>query len=94
MVLNVSYDLHQPGRDYTRVHQYIVGRAGASNVAHPQGSLWLVDTVDSTTSWRDGLNDVTDTNDEILVVRMSHDWASRYMDNAVASWLKSPTRRW
>lgn len=93
MVLEVAYDLHNPGRDYTAVKKQLESASGGW--AHPQGSVWLIDTLNDPAWWRDQLKDCGDANDEYLVTRVaSREWASFNMDSEVAEWLKSSSRRW
>lgn len=92
MILIVTYDLHNPGRDYEKVAAELKQPDGGWT--HPQGSVWLLDTRDGPSSWRDRLARVGDPNDEFLVVRVQHNWASRNTDKVVTDWLKDPKRRW
>lgn len=91
MVLVVTYDLHNPGRDYDKIASTL---KTASSWAHPQGSVWLIDTPLSPSDWVDKLRAAGDPNDEFFISRLSHNWASRNMDAEVASWLKSSARTW
>ena len=93
MVLMIAYDLHQPGRDYARVEQVLKSADGGW--AHPQGSVWIVDTSQATVAWRDRLRATMDPTDEILVTRLAmRDWAGWNMGQAVVEWLNDPRRRW
>jgi hypothetical protein len=92
MILIVAYDLHNPGRDYPKIEAVLKRADGGW--AHPQGSVWLLDTSEEPTVWRDRLGGLGDTNDEFLVIQLQHNWASRNMDQDVADWLKDPRRRW
>jgi hypothetical protein len=93
MIHVITYDLHQPGRHYAAVEKAIDDTA--DSWAHPQGSVWLVDTLLTTSKWRDLLKAAGDPNDEYLVMRIWTDhWASWNMDQEVADWLKNPQRRW
>ena len=92
MILEIAYDLHNPGRDYDAVER-VIKKAGSW--AHPQGSVWLVDTLTSCSALRDALKAAADPNDEFLVVRLApRDWASSNMDKDVVAWLKDSARRW
>lgn len=92
MILIVAYDLHNPGRDYSKIEAAL--KASDGSWAHPQGSVWLLDTTEDPASWRDRLATLGDSNDEFLVARLQHNWASRQMDTNVVAWLKDPNRRW
>ena len=92
MILIVAYDLHNPGRDYPKVKAAL--EASDGGFVHPQGSVWLIDTADEPAVWRDRLGAAGDPNDEFLVIRLQHNWASRRMDKGAVQWLKDPRRRW
>ena len=91
MILIVTYDLHDPGRDYPKIQAEL---KKADSWAHPQGSVWLIDTKLTALEWRDRLQAVGDANDEYLVAQLQHNWAARNMDTPVASWLKNSARTW
>lgn len=91
MILLITYDLHNPGQDYDNVIEVI---KTAASWAHPQGSVWLVDTTRTPAEWRDTLKAAGDPNDEYFVSRLAHNWASMGMDKDVVAWLKSPARNW
>lgn len=91
MILVVTYDLHAPGRDYAAIEAVL---KRARSWAHPQGSVWLLDTNDSPQTWVSALKQAGDVNDEYFVARLSHNWWSQNMDREVIDWLKSPARSW
>ena len=91
MVLIVTYDLHNPGRDYDAVAD--VPKA-AGSWAHPQGSVWFIDTFLEPSDVRDRLKDAGDPTDEYFVARMRQHWAAFNTDSDATDWLKSPNRRW
>jgi hypothetical protein len=93
MINVITYDLHNPGRDYQAVHEYI--KRNATSWAHPQDSVWFVDTPATPEAWVRGLMTVTDENDEFFVTRFrSTEWTSIHMDAKVVEWLKSSARSW
>lgn len=92
MILIATYDLHNPGRDYPKIEAVLKEVDGSW--AHPQGSVWLLDTLTPPSAWRDRLTGVGDPNDEFLVARLQQNWASRNTDKGVTDWLKNPARRW
>lgn len=93
MILVITYDLHNPGRDYAAVRDYI--KHYATSWAHPQGSVWFVDATYTAEAWVRGLMTVTDENDEFFVARFKRgDWTSIHMDAGVVQWLQSPVRNW
>lgn len=91
MVLIVTYDLHNPGRDYTSVIQAL---KTASSWAHPQGSVWLIDTNLTPSDWVNKLKKAGDPNDEYFVSKLAHNCAWSNMDTEVVSWLRDKNRTW
>jgi hypothetical protein len=87
-VLLVTYDLKQPGRDYAPVHAYL------KRFTHCKGleSVWLLDTVDSPESIRDGLRVLVDTNDIVFVSKLTRYWGS--WNYSCAGWLNDSSRNW
>lgn len=91
MVLVVTYDLHNPGRDYDDVIKTL---KTASSWAHPQGSVWLIDTLLPPSDWVDKLRAAGDPNDEYFVSKLHRSWASWNMGANIVNWLNSPSRTW
>jgi hypothetical protein len=87
-VLLVTYDLKQPGRDYQPVYDYLKKFTYCKGLE----SVWLLDTTTSTSTVRDGLRSLTDSNDVVLVVRLTQDWAS--YNYYCADWLNNSSRNW
>lgn len=87
-VLLVTYDLKQPGRDYTPVYDYL------NRFTYCKGmeSVWLLDTSTPCAEIRDDLQTVVDSNDIIFVVRLMRDWAS--FNYGCSSWLNDAARNW
>jgi len=96
MVLSITYDLHNPGQDYRKVHQYIASQAGPGRFLHAEGSVWFVDTAAAPQRWQEGLATVTDTNDEIIVARLAHSvyWGNAPKRTELNAWFNSPSRTW
>lgn len=91
MILLVTYDLHDPGRNYPKVEKAL---KAAHSYVHPLGSVWLLDSTDKPSIWRDRLKAAGDSTDEFFVVQIREHWASSQMDKEAAAWLKSGERRW
>jgi hypothetical protein len=91
VILVVGYDLHAHGRDYPKIEALL---KSARSWAHPQGSLWFIDTDREPPWWRDQLKVVGDANDEYFVCRLHNNWATFKVDQPVNEWLKSPARTW
>jgi hypothetical protein len=96
MVLSITYDLHNPGQDYRKVHQYIVSQAGPGRYLHAEGSVWFVDSATSPETWQERLSTVTDTNDEVIVARLARNvyWGNAPKRAALKAWFGSSTRTW
>lgn len=90
MVLLITYDLHNPGRDYAAISNAI---QTARSFIHPQGSVWIVDTDLTPADWRAKLKQAGDPNDEYFIARLQGNWASFNMGDA-ANWLNSSSRNW
>jgi hypothetical protein len=63
----VSYDLHQPGRNY----QPLWERLAAWNAVRVLESVWIVPRAASAAAIRDDLKKVIDPNDSLLVSGMT-----------------------
>lgn len=71
--LDRCLDLHNPKRDYEKVEAVL--KAVDGSWAHPQGSLWFLDTLREASWWRDRLKAAMDANDEVFVARLHGSWA-------------------
>lgn len=91
MILSISYDLHNPGRDYDDVINAI---KSAPSYTHPQGSLWLIDTTLTPSDWVNKLKLAGDPNDEYFVARLAHNVAWNNTDADTIAWLRSSSRSW
>jgi hypothetical protein len=88
----VTYDLHNAGRDYAKIENVLKQE---DYWAHPQGSVWFIDTLLPPSDLVDRLRAVGDANDEYFVAQMRQSWSSFNMNTDVVTWLKkSPQRRW
>jgi len=87
-IILVTYDLKQPGRNYTPVHNYLRQFTYCKGLE----SVYLLDTAVSTATIRDSLRSVIDENDVVFVVRITQDWAS--WGYSCGEWLNSPQRNW
>jgi hypothetical protein len=92
MILQVAYDLHNPGRDYDAVAKQL--KTASGGYTHVQGSVWLIDTANEPAWWRAQLRDCGDRNDEYLVTRLRKHWAGFGLKQASVRWSKSEKRRW
>lgn len=79
----ISYDLVGPesAGDYTKVTTYI---KKATLWAKPLESLWFIKTTKSASAVRDDLKQITDSDDEILVLNITGDgWATSNISSKV-----------
>ncbi|MFC7240534.1 hypothetical protein ACFQS4_20430 [Saliphagus sp. GCM10025317] len=83
-VYSINYDLHRPGQEYDELYEAIKDLGAWW---HCLESVWLVDTSSSATDIRDELKQYLDSNDEILVIRLSGSWASRGLSDECSDWL-------
>jgi hypothetical protein len=88
----ITYDLHNPGRDYDDVIAVIKNRS--NSWAHPQGSVWFVDSQLTPEQWVAALRAAGDSNDEYFVCRLAQNWWSANMDTNVLTRLQSTSRAW
>jgi hypothetical protein len=90
MILLITYDLHTPERDYNDVISKI---KSFGSWAHPEESVWLVDTTLQPADCRDRLKQMTEEA-TYFIVGLRRDWSSWGLASAVANWLKDPRRSW
>lgn len=83
-VYSISYDLHNPGQDYDDLHEAIKDYGAWW---HHLESTWLIDTSRSASDIRDDLKEYLDSNDELLVTRLSGSWATSGINESGNDWL-------
>ena len=89
MILLVTYDLRQPGRDYKPLHEWLRKFTYCKGLE----SVWLLDTTWTPQQVRDELKKLTDSNDKTFVCRLyPNQWASWNYD--CGDWLNKPERTW
>jgi len=87
-ILLASYDLKQPGRDYTPVHDYLQRFTYCKGLE----SVWLLDTTTPYQQVRDNLKNLVGANDVVYVVRLTRDWAASNYN--CSAWLNDEGRNW
>jgi len=87
-VYQINYDLRK-NRDYTSLFNKI---ESYGTWARPLESCWIIATNQSAAQVRDALASVMDSDDGLLVTRLSGEAAWRRLDddekNAMSNWLK------
>lgn len=83
----ISYDLSQPGRNYSGLYDAIKEISGTW--AHVAESAWIVVANDQTTATiRDSLTDVMDNNDKLIVCKLTGEGAWYGLSKRQTDWLK------
>jgi hypothetical protein len=70
MIYSISYDLRQPGQDYSGLHAAI---RSCGDCWHYLGSTWLVDTPLTASLIAAKLRPFLDSTDRLLVIRVTGD---------------------
>ena len=82
----VSYDLRQPGRDYSALYRLL---RSYPSWCHVMESYWLIQTADSATTVRDAVANVVDQNDRIFVAVTAAPAAWQGLSDDVSEWLRT-----
>lgn len=88
-VYAVTYDLHNPGQDYQKLHDQL---KSYRNYSKRFDSFWLIDATQSAAEIRDDLIKVVDENDKIFVIEVKRHWAGRKLADGMVNWLKNENR--
>jgi hypothetical protein len=72
VILIVTYDLHNPGRDYNAIAAVL---ESADSFVHPQGSVWILDTEVEPAMWRDELKKAGDKSEGLPRVEVTSELA-------------------
>ncbi|SHL60443.1 hypothetical protein SAMN05444342_4228 [Haladaptatus paucihalophilus DX253] len=83
-VYAICYDLNNPGQEYDELYNDI---KKYGSWWHHLDSTWLVETSSLASDIRDDLKSHLDSNDELLVVKLSGAWASSGVDSSGTDWL-------
>ncbi|MBI2669531.1 MAG: hypothetical protein HYX20_00040 [Candidatus Yanofskybacteria bacterium] len=86
MIILITYDLNNPGKDYMPLYSAIKDISGTW--WHSLTSVWLIDTDKNTNRVRDMLTPRIDSNDELFVVRLTPDYAG-YLSREAWQWLNN-----
>lgn len=80
----IGYDLHDPGQNYDDLIEAIKGYG--TWWGHLD-STYIVKTSDSVTDIRNNLKEYLDSNDKILVAKLSGAWAEAGINESGTDWL-------
>lgn len=86
MIFHISYDLKNPGRNYSSLYEEI--KKLGSSWCHVVDSTWYVDTRLNSIEIRDRLTRVMDNSDELIITSVGKDGAWFNLSNDISSWLK------
>ena len=90
VIHQIDYDLRKPGRNYESLYEAI---RAFGVYAHALESTWLVETQLSAGQVRDRLRSHTDSNDRLLVTRLTGESAWYGLDPVVEQWLQQRMSR-
>jgi len=82
----ITYDLRKQGRDYATLYEEI---KKIGPWWHCLESVWLVDTTHSCAQIRDRLKQHIDTNDDVVVLRLSGSWATYGLSDDCNQWFRN-----
>lgn len=83
MLVLVSYDLKQPGRDYSAVYD-LLKTVPAIRILE---SLWVLRTSQSVQTWSDRIKSVVDDNDRFFVVDITNDTTAGWLAQSSWDWI-------
>ncbi len=90
-LFSITYDLKQPGRNYTELYDKIKELAGEGNWQHPLESCWIVKVDDSilVDTVTKQLRATMDNNDSILVIDISGRPYQGWLPRSFWEWMRS-----
>lgn len=85
----ITYDLRQPGRNYTPLYEAI--KTAGYSCVHPLESVWLVASNSTAQAIRDQLQSQIDSNDALLVSGLTGEaaWTGISQSNEVLRWYQN-----
>lgn len=81
----ITYDLHKQGQNYGCLHKKL---EAYPTHWHVQQSVWIVETSADAAQIRDNLAACLDSNDKLLVAKLSGEAAWIGYSSKVTAWLK------
>lgn len=85
MIYLVTYDLKNPGKDYTSLHNTL---KTASSWWHYLDSTWLIKTEQPVDYWSEKIRNVTDRNDNFLIVDITHQSRQGWLPKKAWHWIR------
>jgi len=82
----ISYDLNSPGQNYNDLYEAI---NNLGSCWHCLDSTWILDINKPAVDIRNALTPYIDSNDKLLVVKLSGEGAWTGFDRDCSSWLKN-----
>lgn len=83
----ISYTLHKPGKDYSKLYEAIKSVTGTW--WHHTTSVWLVSGTISSEQIYKHLAPHIDLNDELMVFKLSGEWYGRSDDTQGITWMNA-----
>ena len=87
----ISYDLNKPGQNYNQLYEAI--KRNCPTHWRCLDSTWIVDYSNGATQLRDNLTPYIDSNDKLLVARLSNEAAWYGFNTNGSAWLKNLIER-
>lgn len=90
MALNsylIGYDLNKSGQNYSRLIEKI--KEIANGYWHHLDSTWIIKHSGTATDIRDALAPFVDSNDELLVVKLTREAAWKGFNTRGSEWIKA-----
>lgn len=86
----ISYDLRQPGRNYSTLYDAIKDLAGNGNWQHPLESVWVISVPDTTTANKifETIQNQIDNNDSVLVFEVTKSDRQGWLPKSFWEWMK------
>lgn len=81
----ISYDLNNPGQDYTRLFQVI---ESLGSTLHIQKSVWLLKTAQNANQIATALHEQMDNNDILFVSELNKGNYQGWMNTDYWEWMK------
>lgn len=88
---SISYDLKQPGRNYSELYELIKTLAGDNCWQHPLESCWIIKAGDTVTVdfLSEQLRTVMDVKDSLLVVDITNCSYQGWLPRSFWEWMRN-----